>query len=70
MVNADEDDDSSSEKTAGLSAKPSHAEEFSAFKTGLEWYEMQKECCPTPLLAYRVTSIRQPKIKQLLIEKP
>ncbi|XP_023247529.1 jerky protein homolog-like [Copidosoma floridanum] len=68
----DHDSDSSDNESLGAPKKPSHAEAFNAFETGLEWFESQDECCPTQLLLLkrlrdlaaqkRVSSVRQSKI--------
>ncbi|VVC27160.1 Hypothetical protein CINCED_3A011018 [Cinara cedri] len=34
----------------GTPKGPTSSEAFTAFETGLEWFEKQAECCPTQLL--------------------
>ncbi|KAF0691200.1 jerky protein-like [Aphis craccivora] len=72
----EESDDSSSDEIIHTPKGPTTTEAFSAFETGLEWFEKQAECCPTQLLLLkrlrdlaaekRVVAHRQIKIDNLV----
>lgn len=72
----DHDNDSSSDESVNAPNKPSHAEAFAAFETGLEWFERQDECRQTQLLLLkrlrdlaaqkRVAAVRQLKINDFI----
>jgi len=69
------DDDSDSDESVDATKAPSHAEAFSAFETGLEWFERQAECCPTQLLLLKrlrdlAAQKRQLKIDSFMQLKP
>jgi hypothetical protein len=67
-----EESDDTSDESIGTPKGPTSAEAFATFKTGLEWFEKQAECCPTQLLLLkrlrdlaaekRVAAYRQIKI--------
>jgi len=72
LLQNEESDDSSSDKSIGTPKGPTSAEAFVAFETGLKWFEKQAKCCPTQLLIFkrlrdlaaekRVAAHRQTKI--------